>query len=81
MAPIKHISLLSTLAVSALAGFNPTAKSNIVIYWGQNSAGQQSTQTRLANYCAGMLSSFNGTMFPSPLTINFSESNVDVCIS
>ncbi|KAF2264740.1 family 18 glycoside hydrolase [Lojkania enalia] len=48
--PVFFSFLLST-ACSVLAGFNPNSKSNIVLYWGQNSAGQQSTQTRLSYYC------------------------------
>ncbi|KAF2188073.1 glycoside hydrolase family 18 protein [Zopfia rhizophila CBS 207.26] len=45
------ISLFLAAASSVYAGFNPNSKSNIALYWGQNSAGQQSTQTRLSNYC------------------------------
>ncbi|CAI6341219.1 unnamed protein product [Periconia digitata] len=51
MAIFQSIALLSTLAASVHAGFNTGSKSNVVVYWGQNSAGQQSTQTRLADYC------------------------------
>ncbi|KAF2275498.1 family 18 glycoside hydrolase [Westerdykella ornata] len=41
----------SIAAAVVQAGFNPNSKANIAIYWGQNSAGQQSTQTRLSYYC------------------------------
>ncbi|KAF2745357.1 glycoside hydrolase family 18 protein, partial [Sporormia fimetaria CBS 119925] len=48
-------ALTATLLLHALpinAGFDPTSKSNIAIYWGQNSAGRADSQTRLADYCS-----------------------------
>ncbi|KAF2105555.1 endochitinase [Lophiotrema nucula] len=45
-------SALLAAAVCVNAAFSATSKSNVVLYWGQNSAGQQSTQTRLSTYCA-----------------------------
>ncbi|PVH96330.1 glycoside hydrolase family 18 protein [Periconia macrospinosa] len=51
MAILKLLAFASALAASVQAGFSPSSKSNVVIYWGQNSAGQQSTQTRLSDYC------------------------------
>ncbi|KAF2871549.1 endochitinase [Massariosphaeria phaeospora] len=48
---LSILTALLTAADQVHAGFNPGSKSNIVLYWGQNSAGQQSTQTRLSNYC------------------------------
>jgi chitinase len=53
MAILRFLSLLGAFVATAQAGFSASSKSNVVIYWGQNSAGQQSTQTRLSNYCAG----------------------------
>ncbi|KAK1773253.1 glycoside hydrolase superfamily [Copromyces sp. CBS 386.78] len=35
----------------AHAGFSPSAKGNIAIYWGQNSVNQPGAQQRLAYYC------------------------------
>ncbi|KAL5377481.1 hypothetical protein DPSP01_009819 [Paraphaeosphaeria sporulosa] len=52
MGIITSLSILLTAAASVRAGFNPASKSNVVLYWGQNSAGQQSTQSRLSTYCA-----------------------------
>lgn len=52
MGALTFASVLLTLSGFAYAGFNVNSKSNVVLYWGQNSAGQQSTQTRLSNYCS-----------------------------
>ncbi|KAF2646359.1 endochitinase [Massarina eburnea CBS 473.64] len=52
MAILRFISLVCALVATTQAAFNANGKSNVVIYWGQNSAGQQSTQTRLSNYCS-----------------------------
>ncbi|KAF2841655.1 glycoside hydrolase family 18 protein [Patellaria atrata CBS 101060] len=44
-----------TLFQTALAGYNPSAKNNVAVYWGQNSYGQGSgnlAQQRLSNYCS-----------------------------
>ena len=54
MGLLTSFSAVLAAAATVNAGFNPSSKSNIVLYWGQNSAGQQSTQTRLSNYCSGM---------------------------
>ena len=40
--------LLTAAAVTALS---ITANSNVAVYWGQNSAGGKSSQSRLADYC------------------------------
>ncbi|KAF2650357.1 glycoside hydrolase family 18 protein [Lophiostoma macrostomum CBS 122681] len=49
---LSTFSLLLAAASHVHAGFNPSSKSNVVLYWGQNSAGQQSTQSRLSTYCS-----------------------------
>jgi chitinase len=44
----------ATLAGTALAGFDAGSKSNVAVYWGQNSFGQGSggkEQKSLATYC------------------------------
>lgn len=53
---------LASIIPYAYAGFNSGASDNIAVYWGQNSAGQASSQQRLATYCASML--------PSSLELN-----------
>ncbi|KAI5857367.1 glycoside hydrolase family 18 protein [Durotheca rogersii] len=47
-------SVASTLALipSVLAGYDAGSQSNIAVYWGQNSYGQQSSQERLSTYCS-----------------------------
>ncbi|KAF1957932.1 endochitinase [Byssothecium circinans] len=52
MAILRFLSLTGALVASVQAGFSATSRSNVVMYWGQNSAGQQSTQTRLSDYCS-----------------------------
>uniref|UniRef100_A0A0B7K7H2 Chitinase n=1 Tax=Bionectria ochroleuca TaxID=29856 RepID=A0A0B7K7H2_BIOOC len=50
------VGLLAALPL-ALAGFSSTSKSNIAVYWGQNSYGQGSgpyVQERLSYYCQTM---------------------------
>ncbi|KAF2855776.1 glycoside hydrolase family 18 protein [Plenodomus tracheiphilus IPT5] len=42
--------ILSTASV-VLAAFDPGVKTNLAVYWGQNSAGSADSQTRLSNYC------------------------------
>ncbi|RYO83162.1 hypothetical protein DL766_001499 [Monosporascus sp. MC13-8B] len=44
-------AVATLFATSALAGFDPSSKSNVAVYWGQNSAGQANSQKRLAEYC------------------------------
>jgi hypothetical protein len=48
---VQFILAAISIPSNVQAGFDPSSKSNIAIYWGQNSAGQQSTQTRLSHYC------------------------------
>ncbi|KAF2678573.1 glycoside hydrolase family 18 protein [Lentithecium fluviatile CBS 122367] len=72
MAFLKCFVLLLALAITGYASFSQISKSNVVIYWGQNSAGQQSTQTRLSNYCAGKLL---GTTHLPTFLINFPVMN------
>ncbi|KAI0473475.1 glycoside hydrolase family 18 protein [Xylariaceae sp. FL0804] len=40
------------LAPVALAGFDASSSSNIAVYWGQNSYGQDDSQYRLSYYCS-----------------------------
>ncbi|KAM7198812.1 glycoside hydrolase family 18 protein [Rhypophila sp. PSN 637] len=40
-----------SLIPGTLAGFSYGASDNVVLYWGQNSAGQAQSQQRLATYC------------------------------
>ncbi|KAF2009434.1 glycoside hydrolase family 18 protein [Aaosphaeria arxii CBS 175.79] len=51
MGPFSILCLLSAMVSVVFAGFNTNSKSNIAIYWGQNSAGTQQTQQRLSTYC------------------------------
>ncbi|TGJ79110.1 hypothetical protein E0Z10_g9656 [Xylaria hypoxylon] len=48
---LASIASILTLVPSVLAGFSSSATSNIAVYWGQNSAGGASTQSRLKEYC------------------------------
>lgn len=45
---IVYLALCSAGAV--IAGFNAASKSNVAIYWGQNSVGKIDSQDRLLNY-------------------------------
>ncbi|KAH7024819.1 glycoside hydrolase family 18 protein [Microdochium trichocladiopsis] len=75
----KPLSLGVVLAAagSALAGFNPNSQSNIAVYWGQNSANQASTQSRLSTYCSN--TPFNIiplgflNVIKNPTTVNFAN--------
>ncbi|KAJ4355534.1 Chitinase 2 [Didymosphaeria variabile] len=51
MGLFASFSIILAAAASVRAGYNAASKSNVVLYWGQNSAGQQSTQSRLSTYC------------------------------
>lgn len=53
MGVLSTFSVVLAAAASVRAEYSATSKSNVVLYWGQNSAGQQSTQSRLSTYCAG----------------------------
>jgi hypothetical protein len=55
MGILTNLSIFLATTASVHAGYSATSKSNVVLYWGQNSAGQQSTQSRLSTYCAGEL--------------------------
>lgn len=44
--------IIFSIVATAFAGFDPGSKANLAVYWGQNSAGKQETQTRLSTYCA-----------------------------
>ncbi|KAF3766868.1 glycoside hydrolase family 18 /Carbohydrate-binding module family 1 [Cryphonectria parasitica EP155] len=45
-------ALVAFLLPLAHAGFDPSSKTNIEVYWGQNSYGQDSSQQRLSYYCS-----------------------------
>ncbi|KAK0743441.1 glycoside hydrolase superfamily [Schizothecium vesticola] len=68
--------LVISLSGNALAGFSAQSQSKIAIYWGQNSAGQATSQQRLSAYCA----SSPVTIIPlafltslNPPTLNFAS--------
>ncbi|KAI0380355.1 glycoside hydrolase family 18 protein [Hypomontagnella monticulosa] len=46
------LASLASILPTAFAGFNAGSQSNVAVYWGQNSFGQQSSQTRLSDYCS-----------------------------
>ncbi|KAF2121152.1 putative glycosyl hydrolase, family 18 [Lophiotrema nucula] len=48
---ISTALILCVAAAGALAAFNSNSKSNLAIYWGQNSANQATSQDRLSVYC------------------------------
>ncbi|KAF1970668.1 glycoside hydrolase [Bimuria novae-zelandiae CBS 107.79] len=52
MGLLATVSVALAAAATIHAGYSAASKSKVVLYWGQNSAGQQSTQTRLSDYCA-----------------------------
>lgn len=75
---LSAAGVLAALPV-ALAGFDPTSPSNVVVYWGQNSYGQAEgpfVQQRLAYYCEDPnidvipISFLNGL---NPPTVNFAN--------
>ncbi|EGW33729.1 uncharacterized protein SPAPADRAFT_59094 [Spathaspora passalidarum NRRL Y-27907] len=58
-------------------GFDPHSNSNVVVYWGQNSAGQAGSQQRLSYYCNSpdvdiIILSFIH-VFPDPVNMNFAN--------
>lgn len=53
MVPLSISYLLLFVSGLALASFDPGAKNNLAIYWGQNSANSATSQTRLSDYCKG----------------------------
>lgn len=70
--------LFSILLLAAVGYcFDLNSKTNVAVYWGQNSAG---TQTRLSDYCTSdvdivLLSFLND--YPSPLQLNFANQCLD----
>ncbi|KAI7785908.1 glycosylhydrolase family 18-1 [Diaporthe eres] len=54
--PCKFVHIIATFAVvllsTASAGFSPSSRTNLAVYWGQNSYGQSSSQQRLSAYCS-----------------------------
>ncbi|KAI1372325.1 glycoside hydrolase family 18 protein [Hypoxylon crocopeplum] len=45
------LATFASILPAALAGFDASSQSNVAVYWGQNSYGQASSQTRLSTYC------------------------------
>ncbi|CBX93944.1 hypothetical protein IAQ61_003816 [Plenodomus lingam] len=51
---MKLLSIAHTILCMssfALADYNPAVKTNLAVYWGQNSAAQPTSQNRLSTYC------------------------------
>ncbi|KAI1414166.1 glycoside hydrolase family 18 protein [Hypoxylon sp. FL1857] len=46
------LASFASIVPAVLAGFDSSAQSNVAVYWGQNSYGQKTSQTRLADYCS-----------------------------
>ena len=67
--------LVANLCVAS--AFNADSKSNVAVYWGQNSRGVPGSQESLATYCQSqdadivILSFLNN--FPDPLNLNFAS--------
>ncbi|KAH8886931.1 glycoside hydrolase [Thozetella sp. PMI_491] len=59
------------------AGFDSGATNNLAIYWGQNSANQESTQSRLSTYCSNTPTNIIPLAFmnviKNPPTVNFAN--------
>ncbi|KAF2703686.1 glycoside hydrolase family 18 protein [Pleomassaria siparia CBS 279.74] len=48
----SFVVLLVLISASCvIGGFNANSKSNVAVYWGQNSVGQADSQDRLSHYC------------------------------
>ncbi|KAI1770799.1 glycoside hydrolase family 18 protein [Hypoxylon cercidicola] len=64
------LASLASIIPSVLAGFDASSQTNVAVYWGQNSYGQASSQTRLSTYCSNSdiniipLSFLNGIRTP-----------------
>jgi chitinase len=67
---------------TTLAWFDPSSPNNLAIYWGQNSAGRKTTQSRLITYCdnphldiiiLSFLTRFNSTLDPGNPVLNFAN--------
>ncbi|KAJ0109052.1 hypothetical protein J7T55_002244 [Diaporthe amygdali] len=51
--PMHVIATFAAVLLSLVsAGFNPSSKTNVAVYWGQNSYGQSNSQQRLSTYCS-----------------------------
>ncbi|KAG6359681.1 hypothetical protein INS49_013204 [Diaporthe citri] len=54
--PCKFMHIIATFAAvllsTASAGFSSSSRTNLAVYWGQNSYGQSSSQQRLSAYCS-----------------------------
>ncbi|OTB02702.1 glycoside hydrolase family 18 protein [Hypoxylon sp. CI-4A] len=46
------LASFASILPAVLAGFDASSQSNVAVYWGQNSAGSATTQTRLVDYCS-----------------------------
>ncbi|KAK1836437.1 glycoside hydrolase superfamily [Podospora conica] len=69
--------LVLSFTAPAHAGFSAQSKRNIAIYWGQNSAGQATSQQNLAAYCASSPVNIIPLAFltsMNPPTLNFANS-------
>lgn len=78
MLPSSVLFLVASYLVSLVAGFDALSKSNVAVYWGQNSYGGQQ---RLSTYCESdavdiVLLSFLYS-FPSNLQVDFSNACSD----
>ncbi|PSR80667.1 glycoside hydrolase family 18 protein [Coniella lustricola] len=50
---LSRMAALTSLVLPLVsAGFDPSSKTNIAVYWGQNSYGQATSQERLSYYCS-----------------------------
>ncbi|ROV89748.1 hypothetical protein VSDG_08632 [Cytospora chrysosperma] len=50
--PLGHLAAAAALLPLVRAGFNSSSRTNIAVYWGQNSYGQATSQQRLSYYCS-----------------------------
>ncbi|KAI1393012.1 glycoside hydrolase family 18 protein [Hypoxylon trugodes] len=70
------LASIASIIPSVLAGFDASSSSNVAVYWGQNSLNQQTSQTRLVDYCSNTeieiipLAFLNGIKTP---TTNFAN--------
>ncbi|KAH9882080.1 hypothetical protein J1614_001252 [Plenodomus biglobosus] len=53
MSLLSIISFILYAASAVLAGFDPGSKTNLAVYWGQNSASRPDSQMRLSEHCTG----------------------------
>ncbi|KAI1758639.1 glycoside hydrolase family 18 protein [Hypoxylon sp. FL1150] len=46
------LASLASILPTVLAGFDASSQTNVAVYWGQNSYGQTTSQSRLSTYCS-----------------------------